>query len=41
MRNTAIAGTKVKYVVDMDESAGRGTVTFQITESPQDQNYQD
>ena len=28
------AGTKVKYVVDVDENAGRGTATFQITESP-------
>ncbi len=28
------SGTKVKYVVDIDESAGRGSVTFQITESP-------
>ena len=28
------AGTKVKYVVDVDESAGRGAATFQITESP-------
>ena len=27
------AGTKVKYVVDVDESAGRGTATFEITES--------
>jgi outer membrane protein insertion porin family len=27
-------GTKVKYVVDIDEGAGRGTVTFQITEAP-------
>jgi outer membrane protein insertion porin family len=28
------SGTKVKYVVDVDESAGRGSATFQITESP-------
>jgi len=28
------AGTKVKYVVDVDENAGRGTVTFQIAEAP-------
>ncbi len=28
------AGTKVKYVVDVDENAGRGTATFQITEQP-------
>jgi outer membrane protein insertion porin family len=28
------SGTKVKYVVDIDESAGRGTATFQITEAP-------
>jgi outer membrane protein insertion porin family len=28
------SGSKVKYVVDIDESAGRGTATFQITESP-------
>jgi outer membrane protein insertion porin family len=28
------AGTKVKYVVDVDENAGRGTATFQITEAP-------
>ena len=28
------AGTQVKYVVDVDESAGRGTATFQITEAP-------
>ena len=28
------AGTKVKYVVDVDENAGRGTATFQIAESP-------
>ena len=27
-------GTKVKYVVDIDESAGRGSVTFKIAESP-------
>jgi len=27
------AGTKVKYVVDVDESAGRGTATFEITET--------
>jgi outer membrane protein insertion porin family len=26
--------TEVKYVLDIDENAGRGTVTFQITESP-------
>ncbi len=26
-------GTKVKYVVNIDETAGRGTATFQITES--------
>ena len=25
---------KVKYVVDVDENAGRGTATFQITETP-------
>ncbi len=28
------AGTQVKYVVDVDENAGRGTATFQITEAP-------
>ncbi|HXR47336.1 MAG TPA: outer membrane protein assembly factor BamA [Candidatus Limnocylindrales bacterium] len=28
------AGTRVKYVVDVDENAGRGTATFQITEQP-------
>ncbi|HEV2437506.1 MAG TPA: outer membrane protein assembly factor BamA [Verrucomicrobiae bacterium] len=28
------AGTKVKYVVDVDENAGRGTATFQIAEQP-------
>jgi outer membrane protein insertion porin family len=28
------SGTKVKYVVDIDESAGRGSVTFQVTEAP-------
>ncbi len=28
------AGTTVKYVVDVDENAGRGTATFQITEAP-------
>jgi outer membrane protein insertion porin family len=28
------AGTTVKYVVDVDEAAGRGTATFQITEQP-------
>jgi outer membrane protein insertion porin family len=28
------AGTRVKYVVDVDENAGRGTATFQITEAP-------
>jgi outer membrane protein insertion porin family len=28
------AGTQVKYVVDVDEGAGRGTATFQITEAP-------
>jgi len=28
------AGTKVKYAVDVDENAGRGTATFQITEAP-------
>ncbi len=28
------AGTRVKYVVDVDENAGRGTATFQIAESP-------
>jgi len=27
------AGTKVKYSVDVDESAGRGTATFHITET--------
>ena len=27
-------GTKVKYVLNIDENAGRGTATFQITESP-------
>ncbi len=27
------AGTKVKYMVDVDENAGRGTATFQITEA--------
>lgn len=27
------AGTKVKYVVDVDESAGRGTATFEISET--------
>jgi outer membrane protein insertion porin family len=27
------AGTKVKYVVDVDESAGRGTATFQVAET--------
>ena len=27
------AGTQVKYVVDVDENAGRGTATFQITEA--------
>jgi outer membrane protein insertion porin family len=26
--------TKVKYVLNIDENAGRGTATFQITESP-------
>jgi len=26
--------TKVKYVVNIDEAAGRGTATFEITESP-------
>ena len=26
--------TQVKYVLNIDENAGRGTVTFQITESP-------
>jgi len=26
--------TKVKYVVNIDETSGRGTVTFQVTESP-------
>ncbi|MGH7993471.1 MAG: outer membrane protein assembly factor BamA, partial [Limisphaerales bacterium] len=28
------AGTRVKYVVDVDENAGRGTATFQIAEQP-------
>jgi len=28
------AGTKVKYSVDVDEDAGTGTATFQITEAP-------
>ena len=28
------AGTQVKYVLNIDENAGRGTVTFQITEAP-------
>jgi outer membrane protein insertion porin family len=28
------AGTQVKYVVDVDENAGRGTATFQIAEAP-------
>ena len=26
--------TQVKYVLNIDENAGRGTATFQITESP-------
>ena len=26
--------TQVKYVLNIDENAGRGTVTFEITESP-------
>jgi outer membrane protein insertion porin family len=28
------ADTQIKYVLDIDENAGRGTVTFQIVESP-------
>ena len=28
------AGTQVKYVLNMDENAGRGSVTFEITETP-------
>jgi len=28
------AGTRVRYVLNMDESAGRGSVTFEITEAP-------
>ncbi len=28
------AGTRVKYVVDVDENAGRGVATFQIAEQP-------
>ena len=27
------AGTQVKYVLNIDENAGRGTVTFEITEA--------
>ena len=27
-------GTQVKYVMNIDENAGRGTVTFEVTESP-------
>ena len=27
-------GTQVKYVLNIDENAGRGTATFQVTESP-------
>ncbi|MDE3067447.1 MAG: outer membrane protein assembly factor BamA [Verrucomicrobiota bacterium] len=29
-------GTKVKYVLDIDQAAGRGTATFEITESPKE-----
>jgi outer membrane protein insertion porin family len=28
------AGAKVRYVINLDPAAGRGTVTYQITESP-------
>jgi outer membrane protein insertion porin family len=28
------AGSQVKYVLNMDENAGRGSVTFEITEAP-------
>ena len=33
-RKPATRTRKVKYVLNIDENAGRGTATFQITESP-------
>ncbi len=32
------AGSQVKYVLNIDENAGRGTATFDITESDEDQD---
>ena len=35
------AGTQVKYVLNMDENAGRGTVTFADRREPEDQDHGD